>query len=340
YSDWAGYKQELRESQRHIWHWRDWIIEALNEDVTYDQMVRLMLAADETAPSDMDSLRATGFLARSYFRDRDQWLDNVVKHTSQAFMGVTLGCAKCHDHMYDPIPQTDYYAMRAIFEPHNIRHDRLPGSSEIAKNGVPRAYDNALGAVTYLFDAGDERRPLKDRPIAPGVPAALGGTFEPQKVDLPEFAWQPDRRDFMQQEVLAAAKKKVADAKDPLAVKAAELQLAALEAELAIEDLQASGVAPSESTFKEAAINITSLQREAAVAEAARKLAQADKTLSTAEEALAAASADDKPAQTKAQKEVDTAKKAVADATTAQEKADAALQSEPSEAFTRREQKA
>ena len=65
YSDWAGYKQEVRESQRHIWRWRDWIIESLNADKGYDRMVREMLAGDELSPGDPDVLRATGFLVRN-----------------------------------------------------------------------------------------------------------------------------------------------------------------------------------------------------------------------------------------------------------------------------------
>ena len=67
YSDWWGLGAELRNSQRHIWHWRDWIVEAHNKDKGYDQMLREMLAADELYPTDADALRGTGFRARHYF---------------------------------------------------------------------------------------------------------------------------------------------------------------------------------------------------------------------------------------------------------------------------------
>ena len=66
YSDWAGYKAAIRDSQRHIWRWRDWIVESLNENKGYDRMIVEMLAGDEVAPLDegscarRDSLRATG----------------------------------------------------------------------------------------------------------------------------------------------------------------------------------------------------------------------------------------------------------------------------------------
>ena len=67
YSDWWGFGDQLRNSQQHIWHWRDWIVESLNANMPYDEMIRQMLAADELYPNDLDKLRATGFLARNYF---------------------------------------------------------------------------------------------------------------------------------------------------------------------------------------------------------------------------------------------------------------------------------
>ena len=91
----------------------------------------------------------------NYFHDRQQWMDNVVKHTSQAFMGgITMGCVKCHDHMYDPFPQEDYYAMRAIFEPYRVRTDHVPGELDLMNGGIPRAYDATIEAKTYLFERG------------------------------------------------------------------------------------------------------------------------------------------------------------------------------------------
>src|SRR5262249_36333086 len=66
YSDWAGWGAQIRDSQPHIWHWRDWIIESLNSDKPYGRMVQEMLAADELAPADPNALRATGFLVRNY----------------------------------------------------------------------------------------------------------------------------------------------------------------------------------------------------------------------------------------------------------------------------------
>ncbi|MEX0978180.1 MAG: DUF1549 domain-containing protein, partial [Pirellulales bacterium] len=74
YSDWDGYGKEVRESQPHIWRWRDWIIESLNADRPYDQMIVEMLAADEVAPTDTAAARATGFLVRNWYKfNRNVW---------------------------------------------------------------------------------------------------------------------------------------------------------------------------------------------------------------------------------------------------------------------------
>ncbi len=94
YSDWWGLGAEVSNSQKHMWHWRDWIVESLNANKGYDEMIREMLAADELYPTDSDKLRATGFLARQYFRfNRNTWLEETVEHTSKAFLGLTINCA-------------------------------------------------------------------------------------------------------------------------------------------------------------------------------------------------------------------------------------------------------
>ena len=187
YSDWDGFAAEIRESRPFIWHWRDWIVESLNRDLGYDRMIVLMLAADEAAPEDDSSLRATGFLARNWDKfSRVRWLDNSVEHTAKAFLGLTIACARCHDHKYDPIAQTDYYRFRAFFEPHETREDRLPLGPEAARDGVPRAFDSRLGEPTYLFVRGDDGRPDKTKAIAPGVPDFLTkAPVRPTPVPIP-----------------------------------------------------------------------------------------------------------------------------------------------------------
>src|SRR5262245_10109157 len=211
YSDWAGYKQEVRESQRHIWRWRDWIIQSLNEDKGYDRMVVEMLAGDELAPADPDILRATGFLVRNrHASNRNIWLDATVEHTAKAFLGLTINCARCHDHKYDPIPQIAYYRMRAIFETHDVATDRLPGQPDLLKDGLLRIVDGRQQDPTYLYVRGNEKQPDKERPVQPGLPEVLSAELDIQPVNLPTMARYPRLRKDFQEEDLAAARKSVA----------------------------------------------------------------------------------------------------------------------------------
>ncbi|HTK75883.1 MAG TPA: DUF1549 domain-containing protein, partial [Gemmataceae bacterium] len=226
YSDWAGYGKEVRESLPHIWQWRDWIIESLNADKGYDRMVREMLAGDEIAPTDPATLRATGYLARnSYIFNRNVVLDNMVEHTAKAFLGLTLNCARCHDHMYDPIPQTEYYSFRAIFEPCLARTDRVPGHVDPKEFGLPRIYDAQPETKTYMFVRGNEKSPDKDKPCPPAVPKALGGTaFAITPVKLPREGFKPERRPFVVADDRAAARREILTAQD--AAKSAQVKLA------------------------------------------------------------------------------------------------------------------
>jgi hypothetical protein len=199
YSDWWGLGDQLRNSQKHIWHWRDWIVESINDDLPYDEMVRLMLAADESHPTDLRRLRASGFLARNYFLfNRHQWMDETVEHVSKSFLGLTMNCAKCHDHKFDPIVQEDYYRMRAIFEPYHVRLDVMPGATSLEVDGLPRVYDGHLDLPTYVLIRGQETMPDKSRAMEPGRPAALGTTpLNIQPIALPAESWQPERRPWV-----------------------------------------------------------------------------------------------------------------------------------------------
>ncbi len=205
YSDWWGLGKQMRYSQKHIWHWRDWIIESLNDDLAYDEMVRLMLAADELAPNDLQKLRASGYMARNWMLfNRDAWMDEIVEHVGKGFLGLTMNCAKCHDHKFDPISHREYYSMRAFFEPYHVRMDRVPGEPDLIKNGIPRAFDSLLEKPTYLYLRGNEATPDKSEVINPGVPAIVSeGDLVIQQVELPPEAWQPVRRPWIIEDQLA-----------------------------------------------------------------------------------------------------------------------------------------
>src|SRR5579862_1193556 len=126
YADSEGYHEDA--DRPTMYRYRDWVIRALNEDIPFDQFVRWQLAGDEYAPDNPDAVAATGFLAtgtrvfiaatdteenkQQYLYDE---LDDFVSTTSAAMLGLTVGCARCHDHKFDPIPTRDYYRMAAAF---------------------------------------------------------------------------------------------------------------------------------------------------------------------------------------------------------------------------------
>jgi hypothetical protein len=105
------------------YHYRDWVIRALNSDMPYDEFVRMQLAGDILHPDDLDGAAATGFLvagpypgqitAKTVERIRYDQIDDMMMTIGGSMLGLTLGCVRCHDHKYDPIPQQDYYALAA-----------------------------------------------------------------------------------------------------------------------------------------------------------------------------------------------------------------------------------
>ena len=225
YSDWWGLGAEVRNSQKHIWHWRDWIIESLNADKGYDQMLREMLAADELYPNDLAKLRGSGFLARQYFKfNRTSWLDETVEHTSKAMLGLTFNCCKCHDHKYDPLSHVNYYQLRAFFEPYQVRTDAVPGEINFEKDGIPRPFDCHLDVQTFVHLRGDDRNPDKTRVIEPAVPEFLSwGEMKFEPVSLPVEAYLPGVRLFVIDAHRQVAEARVAAAKSAVEVERKKL---------------------------------------------------------------------------------------------------------------------
>jgi hypothetical protein len=107
------------------YHYRDFVIGAINQDMPYDKFVQLQLAGDEIEPNNPLALMATGFLAAGVHntqitasqveKERYDELDDIVATIGTSMLGLTVGCARCHDHKYDPIPTADYYRMVATF---------------------------------------------------------------------------------------------------------------------------------------------------------------------------------------------------------------------------------
>jgi mono/diheme cytochrome c family protein len=134
YADSEGYSPD-DPVRPHAYKYRDYVIRSLNDDKPFDQFIQEQLAGDELvrqpyqnlAPGDVERLVATGFLRMAPDGTsspgvdqplaRNQVLAETLKIVSTSLMGLTVGCAQCHNHRYDPIPQSDYYRLRAIFEP-------------------------------------------------------------------------------------------------------------------------------------------------------------------------------------------------------------------------------
>lgn len=253
YSDWYGRRSanDVTNSYPMIWRWRDWIVRSLNADKGYDQMIVEMLAGDEVAPEEDENVVATGFLVRNCFRwNYNQWMKDNIEHTAKAFLGLTLNCAHCHDHKYDPISQEEYFAFRAFFESLELRHDRVAGSPDPGPykkyvyteplapitSGMVRVFDEKLDAKTNMYLRGDERNVIEGKPpIEPRVPAVLGikpAAIEPIK--LPPAAAYPGVKPFIIEEELAKSRAALAQAEQAAGKSpASEAVLAAAKAELA-----------------------------------------------------------------------------------------------------------
>ncbi|MFN0084751.1 MAG: DUF1553 domain-containing protein [Blastocatellia bacterium] len=136
YADSGGYEFDI--DRPHAWRYRDYVIRSFNEDKPYDQFIREQLANDQLKAGDAEALIATGFCRNGPTVDnanneetRMDELDDMVSTTSTVFLGLTVGCARCHDHKYDPIPQRDYYRMQAVFFPFEKAEKPLVPQAEV-----------------------------------------------------------------------------------------------------------------------------------------------------------------------------------------------------------------
>ena len=124
YGDTAGFEQDPYLLL--AWRYRDYVIKSFNEDKPYDIFVKEQIAGDELYPTDPEARTGTGFYRVGVNRDMLFKVEDInlvekridmVDTTGGVFLGLTVGCARCHDHKFDPIPQRDYYRMQAIFQP-------------------------------------------------------------------------------------------------------------------------------------------------------------------------------------------------------------------------------
>ena len=145
YAESNGFERDS--NKPHIWRYRDWVIDAYNDDKPYNRFIMEQLAGDELEDSDHEAMIATGFYRLMQWDDepvdrlqaRYDVLDDILRVTTEGFLGMTVGCARCHDHKIDPIKQKDYYSFMAFF------------------NGVTNN-DKGRGVVVDLNQIGDPKK--------------------------------------------------------------------------------------------------------------------------------------------------------------------------------------
>ncbi len=164
------------------WRYRDYVIRAFNTDKPYDQFVREQLAGDELETVTDETQIATGYYRLGLWDDEPadklqakyDELDDIIATTGQVFLGLTVNCARCHDHKIDPIPQTDYYKMLAVF--HEVKsygeRNNVAGNSQldISKSEVREQYANleirkreSLQAIAEIEQRGIAKMPGEDQ---------------------------------------------------------------------------------------------------------------------------------------------------------------------------------
>ena len=167
YADSSGFEHDR--DRPNAWRYRDYVIQAFNRDTPYNVFLMEQLAGDELDWVTFDSKTATGFLRagpRVEFREKDNpqyrfdYLDDMIAATAQGMLGLTLQCARCHNHKFDPIPQTDYYRMQAVFFPAvEVNHYLVPEPEEQAFRAVLEEYEAQLNSLReHLVDLEEPYR--------------------------------------------------------------------------------------------------------------------------------------------------------------------------------------
>ncbi len=213
YAETNGYERDS--AKPFAWRYRDYVIDAFNRDKPYDQFIREQLAGDEVDPNAAAALVATGYYRLGIWDDepadrplaRYDGLDGIISTTGQVFLGMTVNCARCHDHKVDPVPQKDYYRLLSFFQDivdpngKNLRKiaeqtgDRIEVMC-VAEHGRRETHVLLRGNPSM---AGDK--------VEPGVPAVLDAT-PPTFVNGPGkrsalAEWLTDRRNPRTARVMA-----------------------------------------------------------------------------------------------------------------------------------------
>jgi mono/diheme cytochrome c family protein/cytochrome c553 len=222
YADSGGFEFDVDRPE--AWRYRDYVVNSFNADKPYDQFIREQIAGDEFAPDSDEAAIATGFLrlgpqsGGGSERGRQESLDDIIGTTTLTFMGLTVSCARCHDHKFDPIPQKDYYRLQAVF--YNTRGAERPL--------VPADVVSAQRAETSRIES--QQRPLqreKTRLEAPYLKRLTDDAI----AELPEYlqvAWRTPEAERTEGQRLNVAQIRRTLQNDTLRKKITEQDLVAL----------------------------------------------------------------------------------------------------------------
>ena len=191
FSESDGFEEDMQRKQ--AWTYRDYVIQAFNDDTPYDQFVREQIAGDVLQPVTPRGIAATGFLVAGSWdalarvtpsklgrlQSREEQLEEMVGAVGQTFLGLTVQCARCHDHKFDPIPQVDYYRMKSVLE--GVDHGHLPkkhGMRRMLGEREDAEWQAATKPLRETIAACEKRMAELDREIKasdakPEVKAAL-----------------------------------------------------------------------------------------------------------------------------------------------------------------------
>ena len=221
YADTDGYQNDRI---RYMWVWRDWVIRALNDNMPFDRFILEQMAGDLLPDRNFMTQVASGYNRNHRINSEggsipDEWIVEYVADRVETlgttFLGLTMNCARCHDHKYDAVSQKDFYSLFAFFNgideaglgPNNGNSppfipvpkswpDLKPGENKfvvpekmkikVAQTSVPRPQPGGANTVmvmhelpkprpTYLLERGQYERPDKSQPLQPAVPKIIGG---------------------------------------------------------------------------------------------------------------------------------------------------------------------
>ena len=175
YADTNGYELDLE--RPHAWRYRDYVVRSFQQDKPYDRFVKEQIAGDELYPGNNEALIATGFHRAGPIHivggnqdleaNRQEVLVEMTAGVSAAFMGLTVGCARCHNHKFDPILQKDYFRLKAFFAPVHWRDDL-----KLAEMGAP--INARMGLNTWAAFVG-----TNDQAAVAGDVAMLASEVQP-----------------------------------------------------------------------------------------------------------------------------------------------------------------